>query len=82
MDLKNDFMYRLEQDQELQRVSALPVTCHACAGLLMFQEVEHPIQRLDFSSNMPQVFRSTGWVWGYVGQIIVYIFSLGSFSFV
>lgn len=38
MDLKSDFMYRLEHDQELQRVSAVPVTWHTCASLSLLKK--------------------------------------------
>lgn len=33
VDLKSEFVYRLEQDQELQRVSVFPMTWHSCTSL-------------------------------------------------
>jgi len=60
MDLKSDFMYRLEQDEELQRVRALPITWHAWARLFIFQkrsDVSHTkCVALDFDSKTHQVF--------------------------
>lgn len=60
MDLKSDFLYRLEQDQELQRVRLfLPswVTCHPCSS---FPEGNTKCVRLDCSTNTHSVFRSAG----------------------
>lgn len=72
MDLKSDFMYRLEQDQELQRVSALPVTWCVCASLFLFQKrlnISYTKRvGLDFSSNTRQVFKSAGY---YTGRVDV-----------